>query len=192
MEAAYKLEEKFSYADYLMWEDDERWELIDGDAYSMAPAPSTEHQEVSGNLYYQLKKFLNNRDCKVFAAPFDVRFMENAGDPDSAIDTVLQPDVSVICDPAKIDKRGAVGAPDFIAEILSPYTTTRDFKDKYLIYEKHKVREYWIIDPSNKTVYQYCLLENGLFAENKIYFSGDEVSSSALAGFSLKVDELFI
>ncbi len=192
MDAAYKLEEKYSYADYSRWDDNDRWELIDGDAFNMAPAPSTEHQSVVTELLYKIRDFLNGKDCKVFSAPFDVRFPKQIGDSDLNVDTVLQPDIVVICDPEKIDKKGAVGAPDFVAEILSPYTITRDFKDKFLVYEKHKVREYWINDPSNKTVYQYSLLDNGFFSENNIYFSGDEISSSALTGFIIKVDELFV
>ncbi|MCP4693168.1 MAG: Uma2 family endonuclease, partial [Desulfobacterales bacterium] len=113
--------EYYTYADYLTWTDDERWELIDGEPYNMSPAPSTAHQRVLMKFINQIENFLSDRKCEAFPAPFDVRFPGEVEAPEDIID-VVQPDISVICDPSKIDEKGCLGAPDFIAEIISPST----------------------------------------------------------------------
>lgn len=191
MSYAYKVKQKYSYADYLKWNSDERWELISGVAFNMSPAPAPEHQEISGNIFYQIKKYLSGRKCKIYAAPFDVRFSETANLSDSAVDTVLQPDISVICDTSKIDHRGCNGAPDLVIEILSPYTSDRDMRDKFFVYEKHGVKEYWIVDPANKTVHQYELLDTGKYSSVLLHFKGDMIESRALSGLNLITDDLF-
>lgn len=118
-------EKRYTYGDYLTWPDEERWELIEGVPYDMTPAPSTNHQRILGELFRQISTFLLDRDCEVFIAPFDVRLPEG-DEADEQIITVVQPDIAVICDPAKIDRRGCRKAPDFIIEILSPSTAAKD------------------------------------------------------------------
>ena len=118
-------DEHFTYGDYLKWDDSERWELIDGIAYNMTPAPSRFHQQVSIELCFQLVNHLRDTTCKVYAAPFDVRLLE-ADEADESVTTVVQPDISVICDPSKLDDRGCKGSPDLIVEILSPATARKD------------------------------------------------------------------
>jgi len=113
----YKL--SYTYAEYLSW-DEGRWELIDGEVWDMTPAPSRAHQDVSGALFNALYEFFKKRDCSVYAAPFDVRLSNLDAAEDYAIATVVQPDISVICDREKLDDRGCLGAPDLIVEILSP------------------------------------------------------------------------
>lgn len=126
---------KFTYADYLTWPDEERWELIDGQPYDMTPAPSTFHQSISMEFSIQIGSFLTNKGCRLFAAPFDVR-MSEADEADTEIYTVVQPDLSVICDLTKLDKRGCRGAPDWIIEIISHATAAKDQTIKVALYRK--------------------------------------------------------
>ncbi|MCP5051670.1 MAG: Uma2 family endonuclease, partial [bacterium] len=139
-----KNDEFFTYADYLTWPDDERWELIDGIPFNMSPAPSPYHQEILVNLIFEIKKSLKDGDCKVYAAPFDVRLPE-VHQTDGESSNVVQPDILVICDREKIDDKGCKGAPGFIIEIVSPGTAKKDMKFKLMLYEKHGVPEYWIV-----------------------------------------------
>ena len=151
-------EERYTYADYCKWDDDERWELIDGVPYAMSPAPPTAHQRVIGRLYRRLTEFLDDKPCEAFIAPFDVR-LNGAGDDD---DDVVQPDIVVICDRSKIDDKGCNGAPDMIIEIISPSTARRDKAVKFNKYQNAGVLEYWIVDPVDKTVLVY-ILDNGRY-----------------------------
>ena len=137
-------EMNYTYTDYLNW-DEGRWELINGEVWDMTPAPSRLHQEISINLSSLLHDFFKEKDCSVYAAPFDVRLMLNDNAEDYAITTVVQPDISVICDQSKLDNRGCIGSPDLIVEILSPSTAAKDLKVKRALYEKHGVTELIII-----------------------------------------------
>ena len=148
---AEKREELYTYGDYLLWDDGERWELIDGVAYNMSPAPNRRHQEISGELYRQLATYLLDKPCQVYSAPFDVRLPEG-DEAESDISTVLQPDISIICDLHKLDDAGCIGAPDLIVEILSPSTSRKDHKEKFYRYERAGIKEYWLVDPSANTV----------------------------------------
>ena len=112
-------EERYTYADYLEWDEKERVELIDGAPLMMAP-PSRKHQEISGEIYRQLANFLRGKGCRVYAAPFGVRLFERAEDGPEDVDTVVEPDITVVCDRDKLDDQGCKGAPDLIVEILSP------------------------------------------------------------------------
>ncbi len=144
----------YTYADYCEWYDGERWELIDGVAYAMSPAPTPTHQSISREIVLQLAAFLQGKPCKVFYAPFDVRL-----DADKDDDTVVQPDIVVICDRSKIDKKGCKGAPDLIVEIVSPSSSRHDRLLKFNKYLESGVKEYWIVDPSDKTVMVFLLQE---------------------------------
>jgi Uma2 family endonuclease len=143
----------FTYADYLAWDEGDRYEIIDGEAYMMA-ALSRIHQEISGNLYYALRLFLNDKPCKVYAAPFSVRLFPRA---DKSDDTVVEPDITVVCDPGKLDDRGCNGPPDLVIEIESPATARYDRIVKFNKYREAGVREYWIVDPEEQAVFAYVL-----------------------------------
>ena len=145
------LEEHFTYGDYRTWPDDERWELIDGVAYDMSPAPGFRHQMVSSELVAQLVTHLRNSSCRVLAAPFDVR-LPRGDEADDVIDTVVQPDIVVVCDRNKLDDKGCKGAPDLVIEILSPSPSSNDLHEKFLLYERVGVKEYWIVHPLDRTV----------------------------------------
>jgi len=182
-EALPKYEKRYTYSDYIQWDDDERWELIDGVPYLMS-APNRRHQEISGNLYTQLRNFLKGKPCKVYYAPFDVRLNADTFD-----NTVVQPDIVVVCDSSKLDKRGCNGAPDFILEILSPSTARYDRIIKLEAYRRAGVREYWIVDPDTKTV-QVCIYKDGLyFVEG--YTDADTVLVRVLDGCKIDLSEIF-
>lgn len=125
----------FTYADYCRQPDDERWEIIRGRPYAVSPAPSVLHQIISAELLTQIHVFLSDKECRVLAASLDVRFAKEQETEEEIID-VVQPDILIVCDPEKLDKKGCKGSPDFIAEIISPSTVSRDFILKRDIYEK--------------------------------------------------------
>ena len=102
---------RYTFADALTWEENQRIEIIDGEAVMMAP-PVRIHQEISGELFFQLANYLRGKGCKVYAAPFAVRLFEKDGEDPEDVDTMVEPDIAVICDPAKLDKYGCRGAPD--------------------------------------------------------------------------------
>lgn len=156
------LTKRYTYADYLTWQFDEMVELIKGRVFKMSPAPSRAHQEVLGALHLQIGNYLQDKSCRTYIAPFDVRLPlpEHKQTP-SKIDTVVQPDLCVICDLSKLDDRGCNGAPDWIIEILSPATSQKDFTDKYDIYQFAGVQEYWVIHPHEATVFIYQLDDQG-------------------------------
>ena len=132
------LTKRYTYADYLTWWDDKRRELIDGFIKMMSPAASSIHESISVNLIYYLQGYIKNNKggCKVFSAPFDVRIPVDGETSDKKIYTVVQPDICVVCDRSKIDKRGCLGAPDMIVEILSPSSLKRDTVEKFPLYER--------------------------------------------------------
>ena len=140
----------FTYADYCRWPDDERWELIEGMAYRMV-TPGLVHQAVVGELFLQIANYLRGKPCRPFIAPFDVR-LPRGNEADEEVTTVVQPDISVICDPDKLDDRGCRGAPDWVIEVLSPNTAAKDQIQKLAAYEQAGVREVWLVHPTDRVV----------------------------------------
>lgn len=149
-------EPRFTYGDYVQWIGDERWELYEGKAVLMSPAPSRAHQELLMDLSGQVWAFLRGHRCRAFFSPFDVR-LPMGNEPDAEVSTVVQPDLVVVCDPAKLDHAGCRGAPDWVVEIASPSTASRDRVIKHDLYEKHGVREYWLLDPADGSVLVFRL-----------------------------------
>jgi len=172
-----------TYEDYLKFPSDERWEIIDGVAYNMSPAPATRHQEVAGTLYRKISDALEGRPCRAFIAPFDVRLPLD-DEPDDEVTTVLQPDVVVICERAKVDTRGCRGAPDFVIEVASFSSTSRDQIQKARVYERHGVKEYWVVHPWDRLVYIRRLGADGLFGNIDIVSEGT-VAVRAIPGLSV-------
>ncbi len=145
-----------TYADYRTWPEDTRYELIDGRAFAMAPAPAIVHQELLGELFRQISDQLEGSHCRAFVAPVDVR-LAKSDEGDDRVDTVVQPDLLVVCEPNKIDEQGIRGAPDWVIEILSPRTAGHDQVIKRAVYERHGVLEYWLVHPIDKVVTIYRL-----------------------------------
>lgn len=180
----------YNYANYLTWLFDERVELINGKIFKMSPAPSPLHQEISANISSAIHHYLKDKPCKIYYAPFDVRFPKE-GKADKDIYTILQPDICVICDPAKIDGRGCVGAPDIVIEILSPGNNQKELLHKYSIYEEFGVKEYWVVSPGEKTLLKYTLDSDGKYRPSKLFTLSEKVYSEVLPGFELDLDAVF-
>ncbi|GHV91414.1 hypothetical protein AGMMS50268_19170 [Spirochaetia bacterium] len=175
----------YTYADFLEWDESERCELVDGEIV-MLGAPTSDHQHLVMELAYQIRRFLEGKSCQVFPAPFDVRLHPAEDDSD---DTVFEPDIVVICDPSKIEKRGCKGAPDLIIEIMSPSSARYDRVVKFRRYQQAGVREYWIADPETKSV-QACILENGHYTVT-MYDDTNTAPVSVLPGCTIDLTTVF-
>lgn len=170
------------YSDIQNWEG--RWELIHGVPFNMTPAPSRIHQEISGELFYQLRNFFKEDGCRVYSAPTDV-FLSETDEYDNS-DTVVQPDILVVCDEKKLMDKGVKGAPDFVVEIVSPSTAIKDRNQKRPLYQKHGVKELWIIDPAHPFVEQYDFVAG----TERVLSQDDEIESTLFKGFTIKVNSL--
>lgn len=178
---------EFNYADYLAWPESERWQLLDGHAYAMAP-PSTAHQRVVFELGRQIGNQLQGKPCQGFSAPMGVRLP--AGDEaDEDTRTVFEPDLLVVCDPSKVDARGVRGAPDFIIEVLSPSTAAFDLVDKRQRYERAGVGELWLIDPVSSVLTVYRR-EGEQFAAADIRVGQGRLAVQSVPGLVLELDFL--
>jgi Uma2 family endonuclease len=161
---------RFTYADYRQWPDDERWELIDGEAYAMAPAPTISHQTLVLNIAKQIDDALDGSPCRALIAPVDV-LLPALDETEDNVTTIVQPDILVVCDPAKVTECNVRGAPDWIIEVLSPATARHDHLTKRALYERAGVREYWLVHPVDRVITVY-VLEDG-------HFGGPEIADMA-------------
>lgn len=175
--SALKTKQKYTLEEWRSWSDDERWELIEGEAWSMSPAPNRMHQKFVLNLAKKIAVFLENKECEVYVAPIDVYLCEEG----ELEDTVVQPDVLVVCDKTKLVDEGIRGAPDFVIEILSPSTASKDLEEKKALYQKHGVKEYWTVK-SDGSVFVW-LLENNKYLPVTEYLADMNVPSAVLPGF---------
>lgn len=175
-----------TYQDWLTY--DGTWELINGKAYNMYPAPTSLHQFIVGELHFVLRTFFQNRNCYVFAAPFDVFFSES--EEYQSPDQITQPDLSVVCSKDQISKNGYHGAPTIIVEVLSPSTALKDFNEKFNLYEKYGVQEYWIVDPGNRTVHVYAL-QDGSYQVRHIYMEQETIQSVVFQDLQVPMNTLF-
>jgi Uma2 family endonuclease len=178
-----------TYGDYFTWSATYGDELIDGTAYIREPpSPSRSHQEVVLELGRQLANTLKGKPCNVYVAPFDVR-LPKASEQDDHIDTVVQPDVLIVCDLKKLDERGMRGAPDWIAEVLSPWTARHDRKVKLPVYERAGVREVWLIDPIERTLMIHRL-EAGRYRRATLHELKGKTPIAAVPGVTINWDSL--
>lgn len=174
---------RFNYYDYTLMPEDKRCELIDGDFY-MTPSPTTTHQMILHRIESLLTEFVDkHRLGTVLFAPLDVIFSN---------EDVVQPDILFISNERReiIKAENIHGAPDLVVEILSPSTAQRDLVIKKKLYSRFAVREYWIVDPSQKTIEVLTWSEKGL-QRDQVYSAQDALRSPLLKDFSLKVGELF-
>ncbi|MEG6616979.1 Uma2 family endonuclease [Peptococcaceae bacterium 1198_IL3148] len=193
MPVAPNKEERYTYKDYKNWPADNHWELIEGVPYAMSPAPSTEHQLISGNLFFILKNYLKtgNKKCMPFFSPYDVLLPEKGENQDST-STVVQPDLLVVCDKSKITDKYCVGAPDLIVEIVSPSCPSMDYVKKLHLYEKNGVREYWIVNPEKKQVMVFRLMDNGDYDSPEIYGEADVAKVGIFVDLEVNINDIFI
>ena len=174
----------YTLKDYLTWPEGERWEIIEGVAY-MLSAPTGAHQSLALGIASELRTFLKGKTCRVYISPYDVVFTD-----DENTDTVVQPDVLVVCDPKKYQNgKRVIGAPDIAVEVLSPSSVMNDYDKKAALYQKHGVKEYWIVSPEARAISQR-VLQDGRYGDATIYEDG-VLHSSVLEGFELDIKELF-
>lgn len=181
--------EYYTLADVLAWDEGERAEIIDGEVFLMG-APSSVHQEIMVELVFQLHAYLKGKKCRVYPAPYSVRLFEMDGDDPRDVDTVVEPDISVVCDRNKIDKNGCKGAPDMVIEILSPSTRRHDQMTKLNLYRRAGVREYWIVDPEAKVVLA-LLLEHGNYFVKQTGTAGDKMKVNVLEDCEIDLTDVF-
>ena len=185
------------YGDYVNWPEDQRWELIDGIAYNMAPAPSFRHQEVVTNIIFLFKNNICNPACHIITSPIDVLLTAHDNTKDETddilenkVDTVVQPDVLVLCDENKIAENCIRGAPDLIVEVLSPATAKKDEGIKRDLYERVGVHEYWLVHPVDHTINRYSHYNN-IYNRSDVFGLGDSVTSSRFPELVLTLSQVF-
>jgi len=188
------LDKDYSYADYLTWQFDEAVELIKGKIMLMSPAPNVNHQTISWQLSGILYNYFKNKNCKAFAAPFDVSLYDRKKSfvANKKIRSVVQPDLCVICDTKKLNKQGCVGAPDWVIEILSKGNSKKEMQLKYDLYEESGVLEYWIIYPYEKALHQFVFDKisekyqlQGMFSDD------DKVRPRVFPDLQINLNEVF-
>jgi len=185
------LSKRYTYADYLQWKFEERVELFKGFIARMS-APNRKHQEVSVTLTLALGGFFAGYPCKMYTAPFDVRLPKANSKGDKKVNTVVQPDICVVCDRSKLDERGCIGAPDLVVEILSPSNSKKEMDSKYDLYEEAGVKEYWIVDPRAETVLIYVLdPEKEKFYGIKPLVVDNILHSPTFPGLEIPVEKIF-
>lgn len=183
-----KFEQKYSYADYLIWDENERWEILDGVPYMQA-APSRIHQEISMELATQFHTYLKGKTCRVFAAPFCVRLDVEKNDND--VKNVVEPDITIVCDNSKLDEKGCKGSPDMIIEILSPSTGKNDRFIKFNKYEKAGVKVYWVVEPDQKLVSIFTLQPDGKYGRPEMYTEEDKMLVSIFPDLEIDLKPVF-
>ena len=181
MSLARRLEQKYTYQDYLNWPEEERWEIIDGEAYCMSPSPTIKHQKISIGI---LEKLILNKQklkgCDLFSAPTDVVLDEF---------NIVQPDIFIVCDKSKITENNIQGAPDLIIEIVSKSTAYKDTKIKKDLYERFGVKEYIIVLPDLEIVERYILENNRYGIPER--FNWDEVLKLKIFDIEINLWEVF-
>jgi len=188
--SAVKNDRRYTYGDYLTWSEDERWEIIDGIAYAMT-APNRLHQDISRNLLLEFGNYLKGKQCKVYAAPFDVRLPQNE-ENEKTISTIVQPDITVVCDANKLDDKGCKGSPDLIVEILSPSTASYDVIKKRCLYEQNRVFEYWVVDPLHQIVTRLFMSEELSKYKESEYFGRDNtITPIILPQLQINLSDVF-
>ena len=170
-------EKQYTYADYLIWPEDERWEIIDGVPYMQA-APSPAHQLIAGELYRQFANYLQGKPCKAYIAPFCVRLTNGDEKRMEDVKKVVEPDITIVCDRSKIDEKGCNGTPDLIIEVMSPSSIKHDRITKFNKYEKAGVSEYWIVEPEVKITSVFVLQSNNRYGRPEIYTDDEKITVS--------------
>ena len=182
--------ERYTFADCLTWGENERIEIINGEAFMMAP-PSSRHQEICFEIGRQLGNFLEGKRCRVYPAPFGVRLFEKDGERPEDVDTMVEPDISVVCDRSKIDRHGCKGAPDLVIEVLSPSSLRHDRLVKLGLYQRAGVREYWIVDPEYKSVQVFTQDSAGSLQISEEYGRSDVARVNVLDGCFIDLGKVF-
>lgn len=187
-DAALQRDQKYTYGDYAQWPEEERWELIHGTAWAMSPAPRLRHQDLLRELAAKVENYFQERKCRPFFAPVDVFWPEYADQPMNEVDTVTQPDLLVVCRREQFREEGIWGAPDWIVEILSPSTASKDLTEKRDLHEARGVKEYWVVNYKTLEVMVYLLQEDGTYGLPQGQSLKLGASSKIFPGLILQVD----
>jgi Uma2 family endonuclease len=182
-----KPEERFSWQEYIAWPTEERFELIEGEPYAMSPDPRRRHQEISGEMFRQAANILHRGGRTIFPAPFDVKL---SSDEEDDAPTVVQPDLTVCCDPEKLTEQGMTGPPDLVVEIVSPESGIADRRRKFAVYESYGVREYWIVDQDEELVEVY-LHKEGRFSRAAVYAKDEDIASAVVPELTIELCDVF-
>ena len=188
------LNASYTYADYLTWQLDKTVELIKGKIMLMSPAPNVKHQSISWQLNGVLFQYFKNKNCHAFAAPFDVRLYDHQKSvkADKEIHTVVQPDISVICDSDKLTEQGCLGAPDLVIEILSKGNSKKEMQIKYALYQESGVTEYWIVYPYEQAIHQFALdNKTNKYQLMKMFAEDDIATSHVFSDLKIDLQEVF-
>lgn len=181
----------YTYADYLLWQFTERVELIKGKIFAMSPAPVRRHQVISGKINRYLDRYFEFKNCGLYYAPFDVRLINfKKSTDDNQVVSVVQPDLCVVCDVSKLDDKGCIGAPDLIIEILSPGNSKKEMGVKFDLYEENAVKEYWIVNPSENSIFIYTL-QNKKFIGLKPCIEGGVIKSPLFPELNFEINKIF-
>ena len=181
---------RYTFADLLTWDEGERVELIDGDPV-MHASPLPAHQAIVSALNYQLYAHLRGTPCRVYPGPIDIRLFQEKDQGPEDVDTVVVPDLCILCDPGRLDQKGYRGAPAFVVEVLSPSSRRHDKLVKHSLYEKAGVKEYWIVDPEKKMVLVHLLEEDGHYPSPDVYTEKDTVPVHVLEDCTIDLAEVF-
>ena len=169
--------EKISYADLLKFDDEKRYELIDGVPYVME-SPRVAHQDILMEFAYQIKTYLKGKRCRVFIAPLDVKL---SGQIDNRKEfNVVQPDIMVVCDPDKITEKNILGAPDLAIEILSPSNLRHDKMRKLNLYQQFGVKEYWMVSLEDQNIMVLTLGDDGIYKIKQACYLDEKVKVNIL------------
>ncbi len=182
--------QQFTYGQYRTWDDDQRWELHQGQPVLMSPAPTTRHQTVVLRLSAAIEIALRGRRCRPFVAPTDVLLADDDDQDQDDITTVVQPDVFVVRDPNKIHHAYVRGAPDLVIEVLSPSTARRDQGSKRDLDEKAGVAELWLVFPDFKTVERYRH-DGARYGKSEPFSVDDDLASTAVAELTVPLGSVF-
>jgi|JI10StandDraft_1071094.scaffolds.fasta_scaffold59602_2 Uma2 family endonuclease len=181
----------YTYADYLLWQFSERVELIKGKIFKMSPAPSRKHQVFSLRLTRFLDRYFEHKNCGLYVAPFDVRLINFKKSTDNnKVFSVVQPDICVICDTSKLDDKGCIGSPDLVVEILSPGNSKKEMGIKFDLYEENGVKEYWIVEPAENSIFVYTL-QNGKYIGLKPFIEDQQMKSPLFPELNFEIKKVF-
>jgi len=156
----------------------------------MTPAPSRFHSLVSGELFRQFANYFDGKPCEVHDAPFDV-LLPLGDEKDDEVETVVQPDILIVCDSRKLDRKGCRGAPDLVVEILSPSTSSKDAILKREQYQRAGVKSYWLIDPEQREISILELGEHGTYRLTGVFREQDVISVTGFPGLEIQVEKVF-
>ncbi|HCE42050.1 MAG TPA: Uma2 family endonuclease [Lentisphaeria bacterium] len=178
---AVKKENRYTWTDYQNWPDEERWEIIAGEAYMMSPGPTTRHQAILGALAREFLNYFHNKKCTTFLSPIDVKLSE---------EDVVQPDIVVVCNKNQIKETHIEGAPSLAVEIISPSSAMQDRMRKMHLYAEAGVKEYWIVTPYPLMV-EIFLLEGKNYRIHKAFGRNDILAGGIFKNLRINLKEVF-